>query len=181
MKQRIIGAIVLAALAVILLPMALDFNGQYKVDRSSQIPERPSIAPVDIAPERTLSPESIELSESASNADQMFHFEAGRKVAKEQTDDTWLQEEPPALSTEGVPKAWILQVASFSEPDKAKALTEKLRGDKYKAYSRVSSGEEKTVYRVYVGPKILKTNLLQEQLAIEEKYKIQTLLLRFEP
>ena len=48
LKQRIVGAIVLGAIGVILLPLLLDFTDPHKIDRSSLIPPAPSIDAVKI-------------------------------------------------------------------------------------------------------------------------------------
>ena len=69
MKQRVIGALVLIALVVILLPMLLNFDGEYTVDRRSQIPARPDIVPIEIP-----LPKPVAEHKGTKNADQMFRF-----------------------------------------------------------------------------------------------------------
>ena len=177
MKQRVIGALVLIALVVILLPMLLNFDGEYTVDSRSQIPARPGIVPIEIP-----LPKSVAEHEGAKNADQMFRFNNSREEAKSGINSgIALSEEAPGLTGDGVPKSWILQVGSFADANKAKLLTEGLLADQYRAYSRHSTKDGNSIYRVYVGPKILKKDMLDEKIAIEQKYKVKTLLLRFEP
>ena len=48
-KQRIVGALVLAALAVIFLPSLFDREGARYIDVTSQIPPAPDIQPIEIA------------------------------------------------------------------------------------------------------------------------------------
>lgn len=177
MRPRIVGALVLTALAVILLPMLLDFGGEYTVDTRTQIPDRPEIIPVEIA-----EPQAASGNENVKTAEQMFRFNSSRdEVQKNPDAQSLLKQESPGLNDEGLPVAWILQVASFTDSDKAESLTNKLLADQYQAYSRASTVKGKTTYRVYVGPKILKQDMLGEKSAIEQKYKLKTLLLRFEP
>lgn len=177
MKQRVIGALVLIALVVILLPMLLNFDGEYTVDRRSQIPARPDIVPIEIP-----LPKPVAEHKGTKNADQMFRFNDSREEAKNRAgSDVALREEAPGLTSEGVPKSWILQVGSFVDADKATSLTEGLLDDQYRAYSRRSTTNGSSIYRVYVGPKISKKNMLDEKIAIEQKYNVKTLLLRFEP
>ena len=177
MKQRVIGALVLIALVVILLPMLLNFDGEYTVDSRSQIPARPGIVPIEIP-----LPKRVAEHKGTKNADQMFRFNDSRQEAKSRVESgVTLREETSGLTGEGVPKSWILQVGSFVEADKAKLLTEGLLDDHYRAYSRRSTTDSGSIYRVYVGPKISKKDMLDEKTAIEQKYKVKTLMLRFEP
>ncbi|MBV1932077.1 MAG: SPOR domain-containing protein [Porticoccaceae bacterium] len=177
MRPRIVGALVLGALAVILLPILLDFGGEYVVDTRTQIPDRPEIIPVEIA-----EPQAAEGDESVTTAEQMFRFNSSRDEAEsDPKTQSLVKPEAPGLSDEGLPVAWILQVASFGDSDKAASLVNKLLANQYQAYSRASTTKGKTIHRVYVGPKILKQDMLDEKTAIEKKYKLKTLLLRFEP
>lgn len=177
MRPRIVGALVLAALAVILLPILLDFSGEYVVDTRTQIPGRPDIVPVKIAEPRTK-----EVSEKENTAEQMFRFDSSRDEAENNPEtQSEIKAEAPSLNDEGLPVAWILQVASFSDSGKAAALVDKLLADHYEAYSRASTVKGKTIHRVYVGPKIRKQDMLDEQVTIEKKFNLKTLLLRFEP
>ncbi|RLA54710.1 MAG: hypothetical protein DRR42_00885 [Gammaproteobacteria bacterium] len=177
MRQRIVGAVVLVVLAVILLPLMLNFDGDYVVNQRSQIPASPDIVPVKID-----QPQARADLEDTKNAEQMFNFDASREQAeKNEGGQVDLQEQSPALTAEGMPESWILQIASFVDPDKANSLKEKLLADQYHAFSKRSVVDGKTIYRVYVGPKILKKDMLDDKAAIDRKYKIKTLLLRFEP
>jgi DedD protein len=177
MRERIVGAVVLIALALIILPLLLDFGGEYTVDSTSQIPTRPDISAVQID-----QPRPVVENQNSKTFDQLFSFDASRNEAQSGAkSDNSLAEEKPGLTSEGLPKSWILQVASFSENDTAISLKDKLLADGYRAYSRRSVAGDKTVYRVYVGPKILKKDMLDEKKVIDKKYKLTSLVLRFEP
>ena len=65
--------------------------------------------------------------------------------------------------------AWLVKVASFSSKDNATRLVSKLKDSKLKAYSRKASVQNKTIYRVYVGPFINKS---EAQNALEKVSKI---------
>ena len=85
------------------------------------------------------------------------------------------------MTSGGVPVSWLLQIASFGEDQKARAMLEKLINDGYRAYSEASTVNGKTIHRVYVGPKFLKQDLLEDKAVIDKKYGLETLLLRLEP
>ncbi len=178
MRQRVVGVVVLVVLAAVLTPLLLNLDGEYIVDQRSQIPPRPNIVPVEIPP-----PEAVAGLEQADNPEQLFDLDESRGEATSQQteDDTDAVVTQPGLTAEGIPESWVLQVASFTDQGKAKALTDRLLADKYHAYSKHFAADGKTNYRVFVGPKILKQDLVDEQVVIEKKYRVKALVMRFEP
>ncbi|MDF1830708.1 MAG: SPOR domain-containing protein [Porticoccaceae bacterium] len=178
MKQRLVGVLVLLALATLLLPVLFDFEGSdYTVDTRPTIPASPDIESVEI---KKAGP--VKGAGTVTSHEDMYRFDRSREMAEQHPDDkSALQDQPSGLNAEGIPFAWIVQVASFTDIDKAKALNQHLLDDGYKAYSRrvVIGGE--TNYRVYVGPKVAKQAMLEQQQAIERQYNVKTLLLVFEP
>lgn len=171
LKQRIVGALVLIALAIIIIPLTFDFSGGREVDTQSQIPPRPEIKPV-IVPE-PVRPENIV---QAKSDEEIFQF--GVDSAEQGSS---LEDEAPALSPEGLPVAWVLQVGSFRDAASAKTLLKNLLEDGYKAFVREMKGGTSTFSCVFVGPDILKKKLVKEKTAIDKKYGVDTILVRFEP
>ncbi len=170
--------IVLASLVVIILPALLDFDGEYQVDTRSKIPQRPDIEPIVIA-----DPGLNRSLDEAKTPEQLFGVDAAREAVEQaggQSSEE-LKPQAPELSGEGVPVSWLLQIASFSEEQKARSILQQLQRDGYRAYSESSTAKGKTMHRVYVGPKFLKQDLLDEKAVIEQKYQLKTLLLRLEP
>ncbi|PCJ92004.1 MAG: hypothetical protein COA46_05505 [Porticoccaceae bacterium] len=171
LKQRIVGAVVLIALAIVIIPLVFDFSGQRQVDTSSKIPPMPDIKPVIVAePTR---PKNII---PAKSEDEIFQFGVD---APQQGES--LKDEEPALSSEGLPVAWVLQVGSFRDKAVAKNLEKKLLNDGYQAFIREKKDSKGILSRVFIGPKVLKKKLVQEKIAIDKKYSVDTFLIRFEP
>ncbi len=171
LKQRIVGAFVLVALAIVIIPLVFDFSSERQVDVSSTIPPMPDIEAVVVAePQR---PKDII---PAKSADEIFQF--GTESPKESES---LKDEAPALSSDGMPIGWVLQVGSFKEKATAEDLVTKLLADGYRAFIREKKGASGTLSRVFVGPKVLKKKLVQEKTAIDKKYGVDALLLHFEP
>ncbi|MEH6617101.1 MAG: SPOR domain-containing protein [Porticoccus sp.] len=171
LKQRVVGALVLIALAVIIIPLTFDFSGGREVDTQSKIPPRPEIKPVTV-PE-PIRPENIV---PAKLDEEMFQFGVNSSEQGSSFED-----ETPALSTEGIPVAWMLQVGSFRDDDTAQTLLKNLLGDGYKAFVREKKEGTSTLSRVFVGPDILKKKLVKEKTAIDKKYGVDAILVRFEP
>ncbi|MGK2915012.1 MAG: SPOR domain-containing protein [Porticoccaceae bacterium] len=199
LKQRLVGILVLLALAAIFLPMVLDFGREHPIDTATQIPPEPAIEPV-VIPE----PTRVEGVEPGKSDEEIFQFDDSRKAAEARPEtsptsppspSTEINGAPPAqvalptkvavpgpgLNAEGVPAAWVLQIGSFKDKAKAKAITDKLLADGYKAFVRSAADTGGTIHRVYVGPALRRDGLLKEKAAIEKKYKLKLMLLSFEP
>lgn len=167
LKQRLIGAIILLALAVIFLPVLFDREGLEPVDTVSQIPPQPEIVPITIPEPKP--PANVE---PAPEPEQMFVPDESSPVEPEP--------ELPGLQTDGTPKSWVLQIASFRSESNANALRDKLMGAGYSAYTRTIKYKNGTVTRVFVGPKLEKERLMAEQQAIDKRFQVESILLEFQ-
>ncbi|WP_323844917.1 SPOR domain-containing protein [Microbulbifer magnicolonia] len=192
-KQRIVGALVLVALAVIFLPTLFDREGARYIDVTSQIPPAPDIQPIEIAapepvagvapapaPDEAFQPEVVE---QASNANAEKPDVAVNSAA-EQSDSAAKGQTPekdsaPVLDAQGLPVAWVVQVASYREESHAEKLRNRLMDEGYKAYTRsVTTGKGRFV-RVFVGPKTSKADALAVKQELDQLLKAQTLVLQF--
>ncbi len=194
LKQRLVGAVVLAAIAVIFLPSLFDEDSRRRVDTRSTIPPVKSLSPAKFsAPVR---PSGVD---AAPEAESMYHLveeppktestakaEPAKVAVKK--DDTQAKAQSkvsnaakPSLNTQGVPTAWVIQVASFKTQDRAKTLRTQLIKDGYKAYLQSADTSRGKAHRVLVGPKIDKAQALKTKAAIDKALKVDTLIKRFEP
>mgnify|MGYP003669475234 CR=1 FL=1 len=165
MKQRIVGGFVLLALALILFALLFDFSDAAKVDTRSQIPDSPDIPPMVVdEPDR---PDNIE---AAIDDENIFQPEVETSSPQ-----------PPGLTDEGVAEAWVLQVGSFRDAEKAQSLLKQLLAEGYSAYVREQKGDAGELSRVFVGPKVLKSKLMEDKAAIDKKHGVNALMLHFDP
>ena len=86
-----------------------------------------------------------------------------------------------ALDSQGVPIAWILQVASVSSAEKAEQLREQLLQKDRKAYSRKITRNGKELYRVYIGPKFERARLEDMQAEVDREFGVNSLIVRYVP
>ena len=193
LKQRLVGAVVLLALAVIFVPVIFDREQLQPVDRRTQIPIAPEITPVvvpepeiavDVEPapplEEVFEPE--EPSAAGSLVTTSLESEANATEADAtEPDVTELDVTEPRLTPEGVPEVWVLQVASFKSAERAQELRDKLIAEGYTAFTQLVQADQGAMTRLFVGPKLDKGRLLEEQAAIEEKFQLSTFILRFKP
>ena len=80
-----------------------------------------------------------------------------------------------------MPVAWILQVASVSTREKANALRDTLLAADHKAYVKQIRSGDRTLYRVYIGPKFEKAQLERIKPAIDSAHGVSSLVVRYVP
>lgn len=168
LKQRLIGAVVLLALAVVFIPVLFDRDHIEPIDQTSQIPEAPEIEAVVIAPPQV--PQNIE---PAPAPQKMF--------VPDETHPVPLNIEEPGLKASGEPKAWTLQIASYRFDNHANEMRDKLIAMGYAAYTKKIEGKKGSLTRVYLGPKFEKNKLLEAKKVVDEKFKVESILLKFTP
>ncbi len=208
LKQRLVGAAVLVALAVLFLPVLFEPERRTQVDRTTQIPPAPDIKPIhieapvdnlDIPPVRPAEDmyELVEVDDPVLTGDntekQGVKQEAARqdntsaaKVEKgaAEASSTVTSTTKPAsqiLDERGIPKAWAVQVASFHEEPRALALRDKLLSDDYPAFTRGYKTSSGMVTRVYVGPKISQDTATSLKSELDQKLQLETLVVTFRP
>lgn len=142
LKKRLIGALILIALAIIFLPMLFDGSGNLQpVQLDIKIPDKPQTETKqsDLDNEKIVDSEKVTEAEIEPSADK---------------------------PTSG----WIVQVASFSEQSNADALQEQLEKKGYTAFVATAEVNGRTWYRVRVGPEEERNNAdkLQKKIARTE-------------
>ena len=141
LKQRIVGAFVLIALAIIIVPLVFDFSGERQVDTTSKIPSMPEIEPVIVA--EPTKPDNIT---PPKPDDEIFQLDGSKQGES-------LDEEAPGLTAEGLPASWVLQVGSFRDREAAQGLVNKLLKDGYRAFIREKKDSKGSLSRVLLAPK----------------------------
>ena len=203
LKQRIIGALVLAALAVIFLPSILKEKTE-QGEFVSQIPEKP-----EELENYQLDTRKIEdLIEEASQKNQQLEQKIAEKTSKPDveplandtqqteaekanTDNSESKESPNLSSAKDIQKetiaenfadaAWIIQVASFSKEQNAKNMVSTLKKEQFKAYYRNVKANNREVYRVFVGPYIEKEKAQGVISKISQFSQSKAILKPFDP
>lgn len=196
-KHRLIGAAVLAAIAVLFLPSFFKDRQQYQVDTSSHIPGRPSITAVDFneptrpdniepapAPETMFVPDEAEVSSvpQAVSAEQLASSVTAASSVQSVSSVATAQTAIPVipLNAQGLPDAWVVQVASLSSQAAANKLRDQLQAEGHKAYVRSVAGAT-TIFRVFIGPKQDKAQALAIKSQLDKQLKVNSLVLPFKP
>lgn len=188
-KQRIVGALVLVALAVIFLPMLLSRQEdprEVQVDAPSMpvSPGMPRVevesveTPVPLLPDEPVPPEpgsdaALVETPSAPSAPVVAPPIITAPAAAAQPAAPAEQH----LDADIRPVSWSIQLASLSSRENAGKLEKTLRSQGYNAYIRTVEG----MNRVFVGPVIerAEANRLRDQLSRQQK--LNGLVVRFQP
>ncbi|MDQ7051190.1 MAG: SPOR domain-containing protein [Enterobacterales bacterium] len=205
LKQRIIGAIVLIALAIIFLPAILKekiSNGEFE----SKIPDMPPILeeyqvdtvvinklankpPTEIEQQLLQKESQIARDDAAEqilleNSIKMAN--PSNKKADKLPPQNGIKQDKVKLAQQSISPvyqdaAWVVQVASFRQSSNAKNLIEKLKKQGFKAYRRSVSVKGKQLYRVYVGPFVEKPDAKKTLTKIAKISQTMAIVKAFDP
>lgn len=188
LKQRMVGALVLLALAVIFLPMLLsreDESRRVLVDAPEMpaAPEMPSVEvqPVvvpepQLLPDEPVGPDAVQSLEPVEvpSLEQPFvaavPVPAAAPVAAPPVA-------PSKLDANSLPISWSVQLASLSSSDGAQKLQKTLRSQGYNAYIRSVDG----MNRVFVGPLIERAEADRLRDQLNRQHKLNGFVVRFQP
>lgn len=168
LKRRIAGTIVLTALGLVLLPLVFDFADPEKIDRSSKIPQPPSLDIKNIV--KAVKPDQVKTKSDLKSLFDTFLSDASDDVPA-----------AASLTEDGLPKAWVVQVASFVDEGKANELRGALVNRDYKAFSKKVKIDGRDHFRVYIGPKIDKRNALKAKDAVDTEFNTESIVLNYVP
>lgn len=188
LKERLTGAAVLVLLAVIFIPMLLNDTTDYNSEiTGTNIPSRPEgefssrIVPLNQAqPEPEQKQEKPENSGAGGNEEGESSAAAAPASSVDVTEPEPVEktvagglEQAAAVAPDkdmGV-RAWIVQLGSFSSEKNAQSLNEKLRKQGFTAFVEPLKKKTKTIYRVRVGPELLRSDA--EEIRDKIKHAIQ--------
>lgn len=202
-KERLLGGLLLLAIAVIFLPMIFDGAGLKQGRLQSVVPNAPEpieivhyqpanqpnadtteLAPADPKPAESLpeAPKPLEpipapVAPDSVKGDPAAKSDPAKDQAKPVKPISIVKKEKPVLDQQGVPVGWTLQLASFKDRANAVALQQKLISRGYKAYIR-HKGE---LSKVFVGPDNQKSRVEQLKQQLKKEVKLDGLVLRYRP
>lgn len=186
LKHRLVGAAVLAAIAVLFLPSFFKEKQVAPVSTKTMIPQRPGTVPVEFnapqpvpdiepapAPEAMFAPDGVAPSEPPS------HSASSAAAVKEAAPASPVSAMP--LNAQGLPDAWVVQVGSFATKEAANKIRDDLQAEGLKAYVRTVPGASGMISRVYIGPKLDKAQAQQIKAQIDKRLKVNSIITHFQP
>ena len=182
LKQRLVGAVVLVALAVIFIPMLLPGEGDLAsgIDGSNIPPEpdyrfsptapAPSAPPMVAAPSVPMDAKSLDAamdetlytkSAPAKPSKSTPLVEKAKSVKESASAKKSIAIKKPLTAPAKPAKqkslkasGWVVQVGSFSNSRNAHALRDKLRKQGHVTFVEAVKGKSGTAYRVRIGPEV---------------------------
>ncbi|MEX0963428.1 MAG: SPOR domain-containing protein [Pseudohongiellaceae bacterium] len=196
-KQRIVGTVVLLALALIFLPIIFDGQGSYQPPISSRIPDTPVIAivpepiqsrpvivgAVDAPEQETTTEEEPATEEIAAASDAGTDSQATEEpddVVEITESQAIFSREVPQLSDAGLPQGWSVRLGSFSDAQNASTLVSRLQEAGYKAYTRAIPSNQGSLTGVFVGPWLDRGQVNEYQQKLQEEFALAGLVVRYE-
>lgn len=195
-KQRIVGTVVLLALALIFLPIIFDGEGSYQTQVSSRIPETPIISilseptqsrPVMVGNVETIEPEVATTVSLIEEVAELVEEPSVAIATAEPISDVEITESAPIFSREvlqlsdaGLPQGWVVRLGSFSDSENASNLVTRLQDAGYKAYSRVMRSSQESLTGVFVGPWLDRGQVNEYQQKLQEEFSLVGLVVRYE-
>ena len=199
-KQRMVGALVLVALAVIFLPMLFsrqDEQRQIQVDAPTapQVPVLPQVQvePVAVPQPQVIAQEPMPVEEVVATQPALTPAPVAAAVAKPPapapkapavTPAQTVAQAPAKLDTtqkridaNGLPISWSVQLVSLSNRASADNLQKTLRNQGYNAYVRTSGG----MNRVFVGPLLERAEADRLRDLLGKQQNLKGFVVRFQP
>ena len=197
-KQRMVGALVLVALAVIFLPMLFsreDEQRQIQVDAPAA-PQMPVMPEVKVEPVPVPEPQAI-AQEPAPPEQEAVVQQPSAPVAPPVVKPVVAAPKPPAvtpaqavaqapakldttqkrLDPNGLPISWSVQLVSLSNRASADSLQKTLRNQGYNVYVRSSGG----MNRVFVGPLLERAEADRLRDLLGKQQNLKGFVVRFQP
>ncbi len=197
-KQRMVGALVLVALAVIFLPMLFsreDEQRQIQVDAPAA-PQMPVMPEVKVEPVPVPEPQVI-AQEPAPPEQEAVVQQPSAPVVPPVLKPVVAAPKPPAvtpaqavaqapakldttqkrLDPNGLPISWSVQLVSLSNRASADSLQKTLRNQGYNAYVRSSGG----MNRVFVGPLLERAEADRLRDLLGKQQNLKGFVVRFQP
>ena len=180
LKNRLVGTIIVVALAVIFLPDFLDGKKQTNrepfVSVPANPPKKPIVEPESFPSERVAKAAvpAVEIQDETALDDDLGPSGAGENstsdeatVAKAPAVKTFEEEDRLASQTVVDTKSttadddagWVIQLGSFRHEKNVKALLAKLEKAGYRAFSRKIQTSSGPLNKVFVGPDLDKKKL----------------------
>lgn len=166
LKQRIVGALVLLALAVIFLPMILNGENQQRYVQVDP-PPMPEIEAVPVV---------VDEPPLVANSEDEWEIEPEPAVVMP-SPVIAPEPQPPRLDAQNLPVSWSVQVASLSSVENAQNLQNSLRSQGYSAYVRHVQG----MHRVFVGPFIERQEAERIKQGLSQRQRLDGFVVRFKP
>ena len=184
-KQRIVGTIVIASLALIFLPIIFDGQGSHQTQTASRIPEQP-VVPILPEPQQSrpviISDADLVVTETKPEPERVTKTieESASDLIEVSASESGFTRDIPILNSAGLPNGWSIRLGSFSEASNATNLMQRLQTAGYKAYIRDIDSEQVELTGVFVGP-WLERALVNDYIdQLRDEFQLEGMVVRYQ-
>jgi len=206
-QNRIVGTIIVAAVAIIILPDLLDGNKKTYQDEFEKIPPPPKVDfaentrsfPADklvkikdevLSDESALDDVSLATVQKLAAKDPKENTVSDNKaensltveIKKTVTEKPVVKAPKISLPEKSVLKqAWVVQLGSFRHKKNVAQLLLKLKDNGYTAFTKPIKTKSGTLIKVFIGPELIKNSLEKKIPALKKLTGVQGKIARFNP
>lgn len=184
-QNRLVGTIILVALAVIFLPDLLDGEKVSHKDTFLPVPPRPAQEPVSetesfpIDEVRERVSRTVEVVEDVALDDPVESVASDEPVDAHAPPQVAQAESAPVSEPETVTAGWVVQLGSFRHQKNVKELTDKLEAAGYRTFSRKIKTSAGELTKVFVGPDLQRDKLDKALPHLKELTSLQGKITKF--
>lgn len=203
LKQRLVGAFVILTLAIIFLPMI--FDKPHVIGNSKIVPVPPRSDMQTVVVQQAAKPnfKVVEVDREDSKVKLIQKLEAkpaavpAQKVSEikhsvdsKSTKDKGSSTQASKAKADSSSKVshlpifknvWMVQLGTFGDAANAYRLRDKLRKDGYDSHTKPVTVKGKKSVRVFSGPFVNKREAERTKKKLDGKYRVNSLVLFFEP
>jgi DedD protein len=203
-QNRLVGTIIVAAIAIIFLPDVLDGDKKTYQDNFEAIPTAPEVSfpqtdnsfpehkltslPTEetseelalddqnvIDADKLLKEKDVTVTTLAKETD--FSTDKADSVAKKSIDAA--KKNTPAKAI--VEQAWVIQLGSFRHQNNVDELVNKLKKEGYTTFTKPIKTKTGKLTKVFIGPELIKSSLEEKLPALKKLTNVQGKVARFYP
>lgn len=203
-QNRLVGTIIVAAVAIIVLPDILDGDKKTYQDNFETIPTAPEVdfpAANKAFPKENLTKLPQEKIYSETALDETSSIDTSKLLKEKGIAVSTLVKEPDfsttknkaviektqpkeikKLPSKAVPKqAWAIQLGSFRHQNNVDDLVNKLKSNGYTAFTKPIKTKNGKLTKVFVGPELIKSSLEKKLPGLKKLTNVQGKVARFTP
>lgn len=197
-QNRLVGTIIVAAVAIIFLPDLLDGEKKSYQEEFDKIPAAPSVEldvkPMDFPEEKLEKLNKAEIVEEIALDDNIVEEETASSLDNEESTtkvNRLTKEEVLSVKsdepTKRIPNkittdhAWVIQLGSFRHKKNVDELVQKLKSNGYSAFTKPIKTRNGTLTKVFVGPELVKGSLEKKISTLKALTNVEGKLARFNP
>ncbi|WP_258240084.1 SPOR domain-containing protein [Pseudidiomarina homiensis] len=184
LQNRIVGSIILIALAVIILPELLDGKQVKQQQELAAIPMQPDAEVIEktvVLPSEKLAGTPIEVDEMEPLPDAVeLTAEDAPRVAEAAGEEVSSEPAQPVTTSLSEP-GYVIQLGAFSNAESVASLIKQLQEHGFAAYSEAAQVNGKTLNRLFVGPALSEAELEAQLPELQKLTGLSGRVVSYEP